>query len=220
MNKAFVITILFWLSLLLFLAVSAGPMAWLYSAYGPYDGPLGWVLSYFVAIGMEVLVCWLAYACSKGTSGLDTVKSRVLIGVVALFCCYADYLFALAHHPPSQSSTWSLRLVGTTTAQEITPLLLAAVPLLVVGYICMLGKLGSGRLQTLEEQANYLEHEQLLRRRIAQAKQRHPDNLVEERQIDLILSTAQTDKLPAIKRATEKPANTHQTLERATGDNR
>ncbi len=219
MTKAFVITILFWLSLLLFLAVSVGPMAWLYYAYGPADGLLGWALSYFVAIGIDVLVCWLAYASSKGTTGIDTVMSRVLIGVVALFCCYADYLSALAHHPASHTSIWSLRLVGTTTAGEITPLLLAAVPLLLMGYICMLGKLGPGRLQTLEEQANYLEHEQMLRGRIAQAKQRHPDTPVEGRQTDLVLSSAQTDKLPVIKLATEEPPNTHQTLETA-GDNR
>jgi hypothetical protein len=148
----------------------------LYHAYGPYNGLLGWALSYFVAIGIDLLVCWLAYASSKGTIAADAVISRVLIAVIALFCGYADYLFALAHHPVSQSSIWNVRLVGMITSGEITPLLLAAVPLLLVGYISMLGKLNPGGLQRLEEQANYLEHEQLLRQRIAQAKQRPPED--------------------------------------------
>jgi hypothetical protein len=165
-----VTTILFWIAFSAFLAMSIPHVAWVYYSYEAHNGYIPVVLSYGVAIGIDILVCWLAYLQSSKKRG-DVVVTWVFIAVLAFLSWYCNYLYTMAYSPQPVTDVWNIPInigIGYTTTGYITPIIISAIPMFVIGYTFMLGRLSSVRRETLEDKASRLEKEKVARDRIAE----------------------------------------------------
>src|SRR5260221_2818073 len=91
--------ILFWLAFAAFLSTSIPHVAWVFFHYEPQHdgyGLIWWGLSYAVAIGIDVLICWLSYMRAEQTQqgkgdGAITWGFITLLALLSWFC---NWIFA------------------------------------------------------------------------------------------------------------------------------
>lgn len=166
-----VTTVLFWIAFIAFLAMSIPHVAWLFYSYEAHDGFISVIFSYGVAIGIDILICWLSYLQTSKNRG-DIVTTWIFIAALAFLSWYANFLYAMAYNPQHVTNVWSISiLLGYTTTGYITPIIVSAIPLFIIAYTFMLSRLSSVTRETLEEKANRLEEEMQYKKRIAKASE-------------------------------------------------
>lgn len=150
----FVTKLIFWLAFVSLLATTIPHVAWLYHEYeqgettiinlGFTSVDFWWLVSYGVAISIDVLVAWLSFVKILGKSRTDDNVTWVFIGLLCALSWYCNYLYAMAHNPMQQIDIWSISLLGgLTTTGSITPVIVSAIPVFVVAYTFMFSKLAS-----------------------------------------------------------------------------
>jgi hypothetical protein len=173
--------VIFWIAFAALLATSIPHVAWVYQIFEPKDSTSInlWFTSISVtdltsngiAVGIDVMAAWLTYTITLG--GRKGNKSLWLfIAVLVAFSWYCNYIYAMAHDPQSTQNVWTISLWFTTTG-DITPVLISAVPVLVIAYTIMweqIGKSGNVDPAKLAEQATLLEQANEHKQRIRAAK--------------------------------------------------
>lgn len=160
---------LFWFAFCAFLAVSIPHVAWMYASFEP-SSFIWWGIAYLVAVGIDVLVCWVSYVLSRGNR-LDKALFGTFIAVLLAWSYFANYLYAMAHTPYQTINVWTIPLVFGLTTGTVAPYIIAAAPLFAIGYTFMLGKVGQENTEKLEEKVARLESEKELKQRLAIAQQ-------------------------------------------------
>lgn len=172
---------IFWIAFAALLATSIPHVAWVYQAFEPKNSNMLnlWfttlditnLTSTGIAVGIDVMAAWLTYTITfQGKKGNTSLW--LFIGVLVVFSWYCNYLYAMAHNPESIQDVWSINLWFTTTG-EITPVLISAVPVLVIAYTLVweqIGKQDDIDPVKLAEQATLLEQMNEQKRRIRNAK--------------------------------------------------
>lgn len=150
--------VLFWIAFASLLGTSIPHVAWLYQIYEPNNWYSS-ITSYGIAIGIDVMIAWLSFVCSRGKA-VDKGVTIVFIVLLALLSNYANYLYDMAHSPVRQVHLWDIKILfGLTTTGYLTPLIISAVPFFALGYTFMLEKISRSHVN-LEELESQLENKQ------------------------------------------------------------
>jgi hypothetical protein len=128
----------FWTAFGAFLAMSVPHVAWVFRFYEPKNDGYDlawWVISYGVAISIDLLICWLSYTRSdqeqkKG----DSAITWTFIFLLALLSWYCNWLFS---EVMSRVDVWSLSLPFRWTIGTLTPVMVSAIPMFVIAYTYM-----------------------------------------------------------------------------------
>lgn len=170
-TKARVTITIFWLGFLSFLATSVPHVAWLYRQYEPSHMVIWDVLSYAIAISIDVLIAWLSFVqteVSKKKSAMIT--TWLFIAALCAISYYANYIYDMAHNPTLSVDVWSIHLFDSSiTVASCTPLIVSALPVFVIAYTFMLNVVSNTKSETLEEKATRLEKERAAKERIREA---------------------------------------------------
>lgn len=164
----------FWFAFSAFLAMSIPHVAYIFRFYEPgHDGfdTAWWAVSYGVAVGIDLLICWLSYTRSEqqNESRIDSIITWLFIVLLALLSWYCNWLFA---ELMTGIPVWSFVLPLGWTVGSITPIIVSAIPVFMIAYTYMSKRiLGAKNAETLEQKAQRLEHEKALKERIKTAKQ-------------------------------------------------
>src|SRR5271165_792733 len=145
--------VIFWIAFAALLATSIPHVAWIYQVFEPGNSTvinLGIfqlstvdLTTYGIAIGIDVMAAWLTYTITLG--GKKGNKSLWLfISVLVLFSWYCNYIYAQGHNPNFQGNIWDMQLAFGYTTGDITPILISAVPVLVIAYTVMWQQIGKG----------------------------------------------------------------------------
>jgi excisionase family DNA binding protein len=174
MRSQLITKIIFWLAFGAFLSVSIPHVAWMYHAYEPQDLPIWWVIAYAVAVGIDILVCWLSWIQSNGNRS-DRAVTWVFIGLLAALSWYGNYLYSMAHNPAYQVNIWMIDLGFGVTTGQVTPVIVSAIPVFIIGYTYMLGKVNNASVKPktakeLQAEADELEQAAEAKHRIATVK--------------------------------------------------
>lgn len=174
MSKQLVTKLIFWLAFCAFLSVSIPHVAWMYHSYEPQDLPVWWVIAYAVAIGIDILVCWLSWVQSNGNTG-DKIVTWLFIGLLAALSWYANYLYSMVHNPAYQVRVWNIDLGFGITTGQVTPVIVSAIPVFIIGYTYMLSKVNKADVKPktalqLKAEADELQDAMREKQRIAALK--------------------------------------------------
>lgn len=170
MKQITVTTILFWIAFIAFLATSLPHVAWLYHLFEPDKSLAWWVLSYGIAASIDIMLAWLSWSNANSPKRTGKGVTVAFILALAVLSWYANYLYVLDHQPYQAPSIWSIDMGFGLTTGFITPIIVSAIPLFVIGYTYMLGQLNAVKSETLEEKAVRLEYEKRFKDRIRQAQ--------------------------------------------------
>lgn len=169
---------LFWLAFISFLGVSIPHVAYVYHSYEPDNIIFYWVVSYAVAVGIDVMICWLSFIQSTGKNGIAFI-TWVFIGALTLLSWYCNFLYTMAHNPQPIANLWDIPIFfGVTTTGYFTPILISGIPLFIIGYTFMLSRLSSVKHETLAEKVTRLEAEKVLKDRLARATEGRVSNFI------------------------------------------
>ena len=161
-----IVKVLIWLGFISLLATSVGKVAWVFRAYegntslilwGWLD--VLWIIPLFVALCIDALILALTYAISKDRT---RVSQWGMVAFILLLCglsVYSNLLYNSAHAPTG--SIWSNGFVA-----NVTPFIVAGVPLFALCYTLILSRISSGITETLEQKATRLEKEKEAQNRI------------------------------------------------------
>lgn len=161
---------LFWIAFTAFLATSLPHVAWLYHLFEPGNNLVWWVLSYGIAASIDVMLAWLSWSHATSTKRAGKGVTVSFIMALAILSWYANYLYVLDHLPYQTISVWTIDLGFGLSTGLITPIIVSAIPLFVIGYTYMLGQLNTTKGETLEEKATRLESEKKFKDRIRQSQ--------------------------------------------------
>jgi hypothetical protein len=134
--------IIFMLAVFSFLAVSIPHVAAIFRIYEPqHDGYswLWWTCSLGAAAGIDILAGWLTLVMmSKEVHKFDRGIIWAFIIALMLFSWYCNWLFDMLNNPiPTNvwgSTAIDLPFVGVWTVQQITPLMVSALPVFIIAY--------------------------------------------------------------------------------------
>lgn len=134
--------IFFWLAFGAFLAMSVPHVAWVFRYYEPkHDGHdmAWWLVSYGVAISIDLLICWLSYSrAGQQQSAGDGFIIWSFIVLLAILSWYCNWIFAEAM---SGVDVWSVPLLWGWTVGTLTPLIVSGIPMFMIGYTYMSKKI-------------------------------------------------------------------------------
>lgn len=174
---------IFWIGFTAFLATSIPHVAWLWHLFEGTQSTViivwglsvdaWWIISYAVAVGIDVLIAWLSFIQTIGDKTAGRI-TWVFIAALAVLSWYANYLYDMAHSPNFTGDIWSIGVLGgMTTTGYITPIIVSALPVFVVAYTFMLSRMGKGKkenAQALKVRADELEALQTEKARITALK--------------------------------------------------
>jgi hypothetical protein len=142
--------VLFWVAFSIFLAVSIPHIAWVFHAFEPqgdgFDG-IWWALAYGFAIAIDVVICWLSYIKSTEEASSDVWLVWAFIGALVVMSWYFNWIYAKAHDPIHPGvNVWDMQIIpqwgfiGGWSVGTVTPVIISALPVFVIAYTYMLGK--------------------------------------------------------------------------------
>ena len=131
--------VFFWGAFSAFLAMSIPHIAFIFRFYEPHHDTFDlawWVVSYGVAIGIDLLICWLSYSRSETHNGsrFDGFITWGFIFLLAILSWYCNWLFA---ELMTGIDVWSIPLFLGGTVGSITPFIVSAIPMFMIAYTYM-----------------------------------------------------------------------------------
>jgi len=184
--------VLFWGAFGIFLMVSIPHVAWVFRQYEPQDqgiaGFVWWVLAYGFAIAIDGVIGWLSHIKSEGTTGADKGFVWGFIVVLVIMSWYFNWVFSMAHDPSKKTpDVWSFVLtnqmwfVPSITVGQLTPVVISALPVFIIAYTFILGKVNAMKvaaaksLADLQAEANEAEQRTKAEQRIRAAQKQQKD---------------------------------------------
>lgn len=135
--------IFFMIGVFSFLAVSIPHVGAIFRMYEPIaQGPLDamWnICSFAAAAGIDVLAGWLTLVMmNKEARGRDKVIIWTFIIALMVFSWYCNWLFDELHSP-HPINVWAITIIslpwiGSWTVDQLTPLIVSALPVFIVAY--------------------------------------------------------------------------------------
>ena len=166
-TSAIVTRVIFFLAFSSLLATTIPHVAWLYHAYEPTSF-IWWVISYGIAVGIDAMACWLMWTYAiVGKGGKGVVW--VFIALLVMLSWYANWLHSEAFNPAYTVNIWTIDLGFGITTGFLTPVIVSAIPLFIIVYTFIYGKVANVKTETLEEKATRLEDEKVAKNRIRAA---------------------------------------------------
>ncbi|MBV8696211.1 MAG: hypothetical protein JO183_12055 [Ktedonobacteraceae bacterium] len=212
--------ILFWVAFSIFLAVSIPHIAWVFHAFEPqgdgFDG-IWWVLAYGFAIAIDVVICWLSYVKSTEEGASDVWITWAFIGSLVIMSWYFNWIYARAHDPSHPGAdVWNIQVapqwgfIGGWSVGTVTPVIISALPVFVIAYTYMLGKVtrmkstAAKSLAELQAEAAEAEQRAQAERRIRTAY-RGPGTMQQGVQLGKGLIDAATELLNELEKKKKDP---------------
>ena len=135
--------IVFMTAVFSFLAVSVPHVGAIFRMYEPIaQGPSDtmWnICSFAAAAGIDILAGWLTLVMmNKEARGRDKAIIWTFIIALMVFSWYCNWLFDMLHSPhPVNVWTWTvidLPFIGVWTVEQLTPVIVSALPVFIVAY--------------------------------------------------------------------------------------
>jgi len=184
--------VLFWSAFGIFLMVSIPHVAWVFRQYEPQDqgitGFVWWVLAYGFAIAIDGVIGWLSHIKSEGTTKSDQSFIWGFIVVLVMMSWYFNWVFSMAHDPSQKKpDVWTFVLtsqmwfVPSLTVGQLTPVVISALPVFIIAYTFILGKVNAMKvaeaksLADLQAEANEAEERAKAEKRIRAAQNEQKD---------------------------------------------
>jgi hypothetical protein len=212
--------ILFWVAFSIFLAVSIPHIAWVFHAFEPQgDGfdAIWWALAYGFAIAIDVVICWLSYIKSTEEASSDIWLVWGFIGALVVMSWYFNWIYARAHDPAHPGAdVWNIQIaprwgfIGGWSVGTVTPVIISALPVFVIAYTYMLGKVARMKstaaksLAELQAEAAEAEQRAQAERRI-RAAYRGPGTMQQGVQLGKGLIDAATELLDELAKKKKDP---------------